>query len=162
MFPFNCFLLQWNGNLQWKLPLIAIVSLTQNGQGWKWPCCVWVLNALKCLNYEKIWKISIQYSYIWILDVLIWKILYLSADMFFYDLQKVPEKQEQNLPLASLYRINFLLTICIFSVAAMLTMPTLVTPTLSGGRTETVGQIGKFKAILRREWAGFKGRLSWD
>jgi hypothetical protein len=66
-------------------------------------------------------------------------------------LQKVPEKQGQNLPLASLYRINFLLTICIFPVAAMLTMPTSVTPTLSGGRTETAGQIGEFKAILRRD-----------
>ncbi len=47
--------------------------------------------------------------------------------------------------------VNYLLTKCIFPFAAMLTMPTSVTPTLSGGRTETVGQIGKFKAILRRD-----------
>jgi hypothetical protein len=45
--------------------------------------------------------------------------------------------------------VNFLLTKCIFPFVAMLTMPTSVTPTLSGGRTETVGQIGEFKAILR-------------
>jgi hypothetical protein len=33
----------------------------------------------------------------------------------------------------------------------MLTMPTSVTPTLSGGRTETVGQIGEFKAVYSDE-----------
>ncbi len=63
--------------------------------------------------------------------------------MFFKKFQKSEDKIALGLSVQ-----NSLLT---FPVSAMLTMPTSVTPTLNGGRTETVGQIGEFKAILRRD-----------
>ncbi len=83
----------------------------QNGQGWKWPCCAWRLNTLKCLKLRKNQKKNLFL----LLDALILKnhifLQKLSFYQWFQCFSKFSKKARTSLPLASLIGVYILDTI---------------------------------------------------
>ena len=83
-------------NIPKSLLCTSYVNPNQNGQGWKWPYCVWRLNAIECLKYEKTYKFLL-------LNVLIWKFLLLSAEIKFLSMilllfKKLQKHKDKILP----------------------------------------------------------------
>jgi hypothetical protein len=75
-----------------------VLNPNQNGQGWKWPCCVCRQNAFKCLKSEN----SEKYQFL-LLAVFIWTIIYFSAEIKFLSMilvffRKFPKSRDKICP----------------------------------------------------------------